>query len=310
MKMKQHLTTLALLTVITLVGAVATSSAQGLVVVDGLFMLKNDHGARASAMGAASAAIRADANALAYNPAAAVGLDKFTASFGHTVHWENIRLESAFFGTGLSPNLYLHGGIRYAADDDIEKRGLVPTAEPEALFDAHDVSFKAGLAYRISPSVSAGVAAGWFLEEIEGYRGSAFNVDLGAVAAINEHLDLGAAITNLGSSFTITKANQRGSNDIPLPTAYRVGGSYLYGSYYRGVADLVYFDDGFHVHLGAEAQLHPMFSLRSGFMSGYDTKNFTAGAAFGYRNIVVDYAFVPFTSNLGNSHLFNLTFTL
>ncbi len=308
--MKYHLTILVLLAIVSVMGSTRTLRAQDLEVVDGLFMLKNDHGARASAMGAASAAITADANAIAYNPAAAVGLDKFTASFGHTAHWENIRMESAFFGTGLTPNLYLHGGIRYGAADKIEKRGIVPTEEPEALFDAHDISFKAGLAYRISPRVSAGAAMGWFIEEIEGYRGSAFNVDFGAQASINEQVDLGAAVTNLGSSFTITKASQRGSNDIPLPTAYRVGGSYLYRTYYRGVADLVYFDDVFHVHLGAEAQLHEMFSVRAGYLSGYDTKNFTAGASFGYRNIVVDYAFVPFTSNLGTSHLFNITFTL
>jgi len=308
--MKRHPMSLVLLLLFAVVCQTGASGAQETEAVDGLFMLKNDHGARASAMGAASAAIVADVNALAYNPAAAVGLDKFTASFGHTVHWENIRLESAFFGANLFPDLYLHGGIRYAADDEIEKRGLAPTEEPEALFDAHDISFKGGLAYRISPRVSAGAAMGWFIEEIEGYRGSAFNVDLGAIASVNEQLDLGAAVTNLGSSFTITKANQRGSDDIPLPTAYRAGGSYLYRGYYRGVVDFVYFDDVFHVHIGAEAQLHEMFGLRAGYMTGYDTKNFTTGASFGYRNITVDYAFVPFSRSLGNSHLFNLTFTL
>jgi len=303
----------ALRIVLTIVAAsllVIGVQAQTTESVDGLFMLKNDHGARAAAMGAASAAITADVNALVYNPAAAVGLTHFTASFGHTMHWENIRLESAFFGTNLLPKLYLHGGIRYAADKDIEKRGPVPTAEPEGFFDAHDASFKGGLAYRVSPRLSAGAAVGWFIEEIEGYRGSAFNVDLGAIATVNEQLDVGAAVTNLGSSFTITKANQPGSDDISLPTTYRAGASYLYQQLYRGVADLVYFDDVFHVHLGAEAQLHEMFTVRAGYMTGYDTKNFTAGAAFVYRNIVVDYAFLPFSHNLGNSHLFNLTFTL
>lgn len=279
-------------------------------VVDGLFMLKNDHGARASGMGAAVVAIGSDANGIAYNPAAAVGLDKFTASFGHTVFWENIRMESAFFGTGLSPNLYLHGGIRLGAADDLEKRGDVPIPEPEAIFDAHDISFKAGLAYRLSPKYSVGAAMGWFFQEMDGYRGSAFNIDLGAQASINEQIDLGASVTNLGSSFTITKANQPGSNDIPLPTAWRIGGAYLYRSYYRGVVDLVYTDDDMHVHLGAEAYLHEMFDVRAGYMAGYDTKNFTAGTTFRYRNIIVDYAFVPFTSNLGTSHLFNITFSL
>ena len=308
--MKSFGTILVALTVLIVAGSFAAPAANSVLVVDGLFMLKNDHGARASGMGTAVVAVGKDVNGIAYNPAAAVGLDKFTASFGHTVFWENIRMESAFFGIGLSPNLYLHGGIRYGADDDIEKRGDVPTADPDALFDAHDISFKTGLAYRLSPKYSIGAAMGWFFEEIEGYRGSAFNVDLGAQASINEQIDLGASVTNLWSSFTITKASQLGSNDIPLPTAWRIGGAYLYRNYYRGALDLVYSDDDMHAHLGAEAQLHEMFDLRAGYMSGYDTKNFTAGTSFRYRNIVVDYAFVPFTSNLGTSHLFNITFSL
>lgn len=308
--MKLFGTTLVILTVVIVAGALASPTAEGNEAVDGLFMLKNDHGARASGMGAAVVAIRGDANGSAYNPAAAVGLDKFTASFGHTTHWENTRLESAFYGIGLSPNLYLHGGIRYGADGEIEKRGDFPIAEPDAIFDAHDISFKTGLAYRLSPKYSIGAAMGWFFEEIEGYRGSAFNIDLGAQASINEQINLGASLTNLGSSFTLSKPGQIDSRDIPLPTTWRVGGTYLYRSFYRGAIDMVYSDDDMHAHIGAEAQLHEMFDLRAGYQTGYDKKNFTAGTTFRYRNIIVDYAFVPYTSTLGTSHLFNITFSL
>jgi hypothetical protein len=65
-----------------------------------------------------------------------------------------------------------------------------------------------------------------------------------------------------------------------------------------------------HIHLGAEGWLHPKAAVRAGYMTGYDTRNFTAGATFKHRNLGVDYAFVPFSSNLGNSHLLNLTVRL
>ncbi|MCK4607090.1 MAG: PorV/PorQ family protein [candidate division Zixibacteria bacterium] len=276
---------------------------------DGVAMLKNDHGARPSGMGAAFVSISGDPNCSAYNPAGPVGLSKFTTSFGHTEHWENIRLESGFFGINLSSRLWLHGGIRYAADAELEQRGIVPTEDPEAVFDAHDMSFKAGVAYRVSEKLAAGVAMGWFLEEIGGYRGSAFNVDIGAMATLSDRVNAGASITNLGSSFNLTKAGLRGSRDIPLPTTYRLGASYRY-SYWLGAADIVYLDDDLHLHLGAEAELKEMFHLRTGYMAGYDTKNFTAGASFTVHDVTIDYAFVPFTSNLGTSHLFNLTFSL
>ena len=276
--------------------------------VDGLALMKIEHGARAAGMGGAFGSMSLDPNVSAYNPAGVAGVKKFTASFGHTVYWENIRLESGYFAMSLSPRWSLLGGIRYGAVDDLEYR-VTPTAVPDELFQSHDISFKTGVAYRLSERVSAGLAMGWFVQKIEAWRGSAFNVDLGMQARVNDNFKVGAAVTNLGGDFNLTKAGQIASRDISLPTTYRIGGSYEYQKY-LGAADIVILDDEFHVHLGAEAHLHEMFHLRSGYMVNYDTKNFAAGASFFYRNIIVDYAFVPYTSNLGTSHLFNLTFSI
>ena len=65
-----------------------------------------------------------------------------------------------------------------------------------------------------------------------------------------------------------------------------------------------------HLHLGAEASVHEMFTVRAGYMANYDSKNISAGVSFNKRNIGVDYAFVPYTNDLGTSHLFNFTFSL
>ena len=121
---------------------------------------------------------------------------------------------------------------------------------------------------------------------------------------------MGASVTNLGSDFTLGYSG-RESAEISLPTAYRFGASYQYQRY-LGAVDLVYLDDDAHVHVGAEARLHEYLSLRAGYMSGYDVKDLTAGASFHltrYR-LAVDYAFVPYSDNLGTSHLINLTFEL
>ncbi|MEA3296352.1 MAG: PorV/PorQ family protein [candidate division Zixibacteria bacterium] len=305
--MKNSMIFLVTLTVLAQLMFAGPVFSEGLV-VDGLFMLKNNHAARSTGMGAAFVSIDADPNAVACNPANAVGLERFTASFGHTEYWKNIRFESGYFGINLTTRCYLHGGIRYAADNDLELRSHA-SDEPEGYFNAHDASFKAGLSYKFSDMVAVGAAMGWFIEEIEGYRGSAFNIDFGVLATCNKNLNIGASVTNLGSDFSITKPNQLGSRDISLPTAYRLGASYRY-SRYLGAVDFVYKDNEAHLHLGAEACLQEMFQLRVGYMTGYDTKNFTAGASFKIRDIIVDYAFLPYTNNLGTSHLFNLTFSL
>ena len=100
-----------------------------------------------------------------------------------------------------------------------------------------------------------------------------------------------------------------GSRDISLPVTYRLGASYRYDRY-LGVADLVVVDDKLRLHTGLEASLQKLFRFRAGYMFNYDSKNLTAGASFTKRNLTVDYAFVPYSNDLGSTHLFNLTFSL
>ncbi len=301
--MIRKITYLLLLSATLSTGAVAQNEA-----VDGLALMKVEHGARASGFGGAYVTQNSTPDAVAYNPAAAAGIEEFSVTFGHTSYWENIRIESGFFAAGLSPNWHLHGGIRVAGVDDLEAR-TTPTSVPDALFEAHDISIKSGLAYQASPKLSVGIAMGWFLEKIEAWRGSAFNVDLGMQYQIDESKEIGASITNLGSSFQLEKSGHVGSRDINLPTTYRAGGVYRINKY-ETAADIVILDDKFHAHLGAQAHIHRLFDLRAGYMLGYDTKNFTAGASFIHRSVTVDYGFVPYSHNLGTSHLFSLTFKI
>jgi hypothetical protein len=136
-------------------------------------------------------------------------------------------------------------------------------------------------------------------------------VDLGALVTPRQDLAIGASVTNLGPSFTLGYSGAEDSEEISLPTTYRLGASYQYRKY-LGAADLVVVDDEAHVHIGAEARLHEYLGLRAGYMTGYDVKDFTAGASFHavQYNLVLDYGFVPYSGNLGTSHLINLTIAI
>jgi len=290
-------------TVLAIILASACVNAQ-----DGLALMKVEAGARQAGMGGASVSLTTEPNAAFYNPAAAAGTGKFTVSFGHNEYWENIRLETGYFMGNLSDRTSLHGGIRYAAVDNMESR-VIPSAEPDALFSAYDVSFKSGIAYQVNEQMALGIAMGWFIEKIDVYRGSAFNVDIGALYMLSQDVNFGASVTNLGSTLSLALYGQESTEGISLPTTYRAGGSYRYDRY-LGAVDAVIVDDEFHLNLGAEAALHEYVSLRAGYMVNYDTKNFTAGASFTRHNVTIDYAFVPYTNNLGTTHLFNLTCSL
>ncbi|MBI5266860.1 MAG: hypothetical protein HY851_06465, partial [candidate division Zixibacteria bacterium] len=249
-----------------------------------------------------------DPNSSAYNPAGGINPAGFVVSFGHNEFWDNARIESGYFAARMAPRVAWHGGIRFASIGDIQSR-QIPSAQPDALFQANDVSFKSGVSVQIRDRVTVGASFGWYLEKIDAWRGSAFNVDLGALAVFGGDVTIGGAVQNIGGSFRLQSAGAIGSRDISLPLTWRLGVSKVYRDY-RGAADLVILDDKAHVHLGAEARLHEKFSLRAGYMTGYDSKNFTAGASFVYRNMTFDYAFVPYSNTLGTSHLFNLTFTM
>jgi hypothetical protein len=294
---------------VLLVLSVATLSATSLnAAQDGLAMMKVEPSARASGMGGAFVSIAGDPNSSAYNPAGAINPAGFVVSFGHNEYWDNARIESGYFAARLSPRVAWHGGIRFASIGDIQSR-QIPSPQPDALFQANDISFKSGASVEVQKHITVGAAFGWYFEKIGVWRGSSFNVDLGALASFAGDLTVGGAVQNIGGKFRLENAGVPGSRDIVLPLTWRVGVTKKYRDY-RGAVDLVIIDDKAHVHLGAEARLHEKFSLRSGYMTGYDSKNFTAGASFMYRNLTFDYAFVPYANSLGTTHLINLTFTL
>ena len=283
------------------------SSAQNQV-SDGLALMKIENSARVASLGGAFVAVTADANSAVINPATALGLTKFEISLGHTVYWENVRIESAYFAKPIKKKLFLHGGIKFATVDNLELRKS-KTALPDGIFEAFDLSVKTGITYQKSDKLSFGISAGWFIEKIDLWRGSAFNIDLGVHAVVNDKLELGASILNLGKSFHLEANGLVDSDEITLPTTYRLGASYKYLDYLI-LSDIVISDDKFHLHLGTEKSVHESFKLRAGYMFNYDSKNLTAGAAFIHRNLTVDYAFVPYSNNLGTSHIFNLNFSL
>ncbi|MBK7140850.1 MAG: PorV/PorQ family protein [bacterium] len=276
--------------------------------VDGLAMMKIETGARPSGMGGSFVAIDRDPFAPAYNPANATGADKFMVSFGHIEYWENVRLETGYFAAPLKGRWSVHGGIKYASLGNIEIREF-PTTDPDAFAETNDISLKAGLSYRFSDKVSAGFGTGWFIEKIEAWRGSAWNTDIGILVEPNAVWKVGASATNLGGDFYLEKTGKPGSRDISLPTTYRVGTSYRYQKY-LGALDLVVIDDEMHAHLGGEARLQEALALRAGYMTNYDSKGITAGASFTHRNLTIDYAFVPYSNDLGTTHLFNFTIEL
>ena len=118
-------------------------------------------------------------------------------------------------------------------------------------------------------------------------------------------------------SLAMERARAAGAFDqeeFALPRYDKVGGSFE-----REVAALegrilvtldgVFPNDGdVREHVGAEYAYRRLFALRAGYKANYDAQGPTFGAGFWWRDIAVDYAYVP-SDELGDNHRFGLGFS-
>ena len=277
----------------------------------GIAMMKVEPGARPAGLGGAFVSISGDPMSPIYNPAGAVSNSGFLFGTGYCSYWENISVQTGYAVGRISQKGFLFGGIRYAGVTDIEERIDQPSEDPLGEFSANDISFKGGLAWQVADVLAIGLAVGWLHEKIGIYSGSTFNFDLGLIYKHNQFLSAGASVTNYGDDFYLGVNDQQVSDVISVPKTYRFGLSYD-KNYYLGALDLVIVDDKAHAHFGAEYETTEHFMIRAGYMSGYDSKNITAGGSIAVPNykLMIDYAIIPYTNNLGITHQFNLTYGL
>lgn len=268
----------------------------------GMLQLLNLTGARQAAMGETTVLFDYDPFNLEYNPAVMAGLEKGQAGFSHHssfLDWNTSTLAVIFPVKGIACGIHM----RYSGYGDIEGRRSA-TSQPEFYFDAQDFTARAFAAMTLTPKLKAGLSVGWLMEKIDTYRASSVGVGLGLVYQVNELAVCHASVANLGPGFKF-KVEE---ND--LPTIYRVGASARkYGA--TVTAEYVNIKSGdSHIHMGGEYLIQEYLYLRTGYQTGYDTKDFSAGAGFVYNSFRVDYAFVPYDSDLGDSHRFTLTVSL
>jgi hypothetical protein len=131
---------------------------------------------------------------------------------------------------------------------------------------------------------------------------SGYAFDLGGLYS-NDNLSIGVAISNLGSMTELRTESTK------LPALGRLGASYFIdipnidGGVRVGTDGFKVFDGGkFHVNTGAEFLYKDFLSIRAGYQSGYEDRNFTTGLGLKYKAFSLDYAFVPYRYSLGSSH--------
>lgn len=294
--MIKHIAFPALATMI-LIGACATTAAAA----TGMVELLNLTGPRQVAMGETPALYDPDPFNLDYNPALIFGLDKGRIGFSHNEFIQD-RNTNALAVIFPAKGIDFGAHVRLSRIGDIEVRET-PTSEPMYIAESYDFSVKAFSAFELMSHLQAGVSAGWLMEKIDVDRASIIVFGAGLAYYTDFNLALHASAGNVGGKVKFVE-----QEDDP-PAIYRAGAGYRWRDLTVD-ADYVNIKSGDgHLQFGAEYLLEHKLFLRAGYGTGYDSRNFSAGAGFVYEDFRVDYAFVPYQSDLGNSHRFSLTYS-
>jgi hypothetical protein len=268
----------------------------------GLSFLKIDVGGRGASMGGAHTSACEGAFSTYWNPALLANLSGRDLALMHTEWFQDIRYEYAALAigngrqaVGLSIGGLYMGGIEYRIDS---------RADPIGEFSAGD--YMLALSYaRSVRGVNIGATLKAIHERIYFDTANGIAGDIGVayeVTRVFPGIRLGGTVRNIGPKFRFREV------PFKLPIQLRAGISYhpeaeMLGGKLIVAADVAKPNDGdVRTNFGAEYDHRNRFQLRAGYRIGYDTEDFTAGMGIRIKSYRIDYAFVPYQYDLGNTH--------
>jgi hypothetical protein len=293
-------------TVLVLVCSALAAWAQG---GSGLTALQIGSSARATAMAEAYSAVAQDASAPLWNPAGMARMSKRQLHLTHNEWIQGINHEAtSLAGPGRWCAWGLYSSLTSVGD--IEQRTSA-TEEPLATFSAHTFSIGLALARKVTDQVGVGLSVKYLYEKIyvESANGYAVDVGLYYLTPIRG-LTTAAVMQNFGAMSALYREK------TDLPKTMRLGVAYLLplateNHTVQVAADYVQvFDQESYVNVGVEMWPLTVLALRTGYASNHSNRDWTMGFGLSIKNLLLDYAYVPFKQSLGNTHQFSLTFNL
>jgi len=295
--------TVLALAVVVVLTPFAASAEDG---TAGLAFLKLGVGGRAIGMGDAYTAVGGDASCLYWNPAGCAGVENTDLLLMHGEWFEGVRYE--FVGGVRSYGHQAFGvGVLGLYMDDLERRDG-PTSEPIGHFGVFDFAVTGSYARTLTDCLDVGASLKYLHEKIDDELATGVAADLGARYSIPavDGLSAGVAVQNLGPQMSFVEEK------FDLPVTYRVGAAYerpvtgLNGELLV-VGDAVITNDGDpKTHFGFEFEYAHTLAFRFGYRAGWDNQNVSVGLGAKVRNLRLDYAYVPFYSDLGDTHRLSL----
>jgi hypothetical protein len=241
------------------------------------------------------------------NPANIASSETYGVMFSHTEWIQDIRTECLSIAAPFSFGS-LSLSIANTSVDGLELRTIPGPAI--GTFNVQSTSFQLTYGVKLTQNIRIGIAPKYLYEKIFVDEATGYGIDAGVIyMQLMDGLNLGCSLTNLGSLAAFR--NER----TDLPSQIRFGGTYSFNSdkmIFR-VATAVSSELGTsinHCCIGGEATYEHTFTGRFGYQTGIDVRGFSAGIGIHYSFVMIDYAYVPFSLQIGNSHLISIGLVL
>jgi hypothetical protein len=267
----------------------------------GLSFLKLGAGSRAVGMGEAYTAVANDASGTYWNPAGLVNLSGTELMFTHNKWLQDITNEFAAFGFRSGKNAF---GISFMSNTigGIERR-VKASAEPLDVLNAHDIMFGLSYARGLGENLRLGTTVKYLYQKIYVESASGVAADFGLqYTTPMQGLKTGVVIQNFGFMSKLQEESTKLPQTIRVGLAYQLPFQILNGEFLVAADWMKILESSSHVNIGFEYNFIKYFALRFGYQTGFEDKGIHGGFGLSFNRYRLDYAYVPFTSDLGNSH--------
>jgi hypothetical protein len=241
------------------------------------------------------------------NPANITSRESYGVMFSHTEWIQDIRTE---FLSIAAPFRYgsLALSITNTSVDGLELRTI--PGPPIGTFNTQSTSFQLTYGIKLTETISLGIAPKYLYEKIFVDEATGWGIDIGTLYTPSiEGLTLGFALTNLGSLSAFR--NER----TDFPSQLRLGGTYSFSLDVVSFRTAAAFSSELgisvhHISIGTEAIYNDAVTVRFGYETGFEYRDFSAGIGLQYSIVMIDYAYIPSSSQMGNSHIISIGFIL
>ncbi len=261
----------------------------------GAQFLRLGAGARAAALGGTYTGIADDVYATHWNPAGLAQLTTAQAAAQHLNQFGDITHQYLAVAFPYGQKLTFGADLLAMQADDNYRTELTDGAA----FTNRDLALGISASYLVQPQLAFGATLRWLDQELATSRARGWAADLGILYRPQRDWSFGVAMLNAGPEITF----ERQGDD--LPTVVRLGLAHQWSPSLLLATDVVFPNDGDeYLTVGAEYAWNERLALRAGYEVGTDFHGLdalSAGLAFNWQAMNVDYAFVP-RAELGNVH--------